>query len=136
MSNSGRQLAFIVADIVGLIAIAILLPLALNHKPVAANVANCAGKPSFSHVVTIQNSVVTPSHTAAFLCDTLTITNLDDITRAIAFGPHENHVAYDGVSERIVAFGQSLKVTLVQAGNFRFHDHIHDEVQGTFTVVN
>jgi uncharacterized membrane protein YukC len=52
----------------------------------------------------------------------------------VAFGLHEHHVPYDGTTEKILIQGQSLTVTLVQAGNFRFHDHWHDQIQGTFTV--
>jgi len=87
-----------------------------------------------NHAVTIQNNVVTPSNTVGSRCETLTITNLDDMQRLIAFGPHEDHVAYDGIKEQAVTKGESLRVTLVQTGTFRFHDHDDDEVQGTFTV--
>jgi hypothetical protein len=86
--------------------------------------------------VTIQNNVVTPSNMVGKRCETLTITNLDNIGRLMAFGPHEDHIAYDGIKEQMLTQGQNLTVTLVQTGNFRFHDHIHDEVQGTFTVNN
>ncbi len=87
-----------------------------------------------NHKVIIRNDVVTPSKTMAPICDTLTITNLDDRRRLVAFGPHEAHVPYDGITERLLDQGQSLTVTLVQVGSFRFHDHIQDEVQGTFVV--
>ncbi|MDB5167671.1 MAG: hypothetical protein JWN26_816 [Candidatus Saccharibacteria bacterium] len=90
------------------------------------------GQPN--HKVVIQNDTVSPSNTVGLRCQTLTITNLDDIQREVAFGPHEGHVAYDGIKEELLTKGQSLTVTLVQTGNFRFHDHEHDEVQGTFTV--
>jgi len=87
-----------------------------------------------NHRVVIQNDTVSPAHTDGNKCDTLTITNQDDVNRLVAFGPHENHVPYDGIKEQELSKGQSLTVTMVQTGNFRFHDHIHDEVQGTFTV--
>lgn len=87
-----------------------------------------------NHTVTIQNDKVIPENTVGTKCDTMTITNRDDAQRLIAFGPHEHHVAYDGVLERVLIKNQSLTVTLVQTGNFGFHDHIHDDVKGTFTV--
>ncbi len=87
-----------------------------------------------NHKVVIQNDRASPSNTVGDRCDTLTITNLDDTQRLIAFGPHEDHVAYDGVKEQFLNKGESLTVTMVQTGNFRFHDHIHDEMQATFTV--
>jgi len=96
----------------------------------------CSSGAHANHRVVIQQGKVTPEHTTAPRCDTLTITNLDSTGRLLAFGPHEHHVPYDGVAERVVSKGQSLTVTLVQAGNFRFHDHLHDEVQGTFTVTS
>lgn len=86
------------------------------------------------HVVTVQNNTVVPDHVAAPRCDRLTIVNKDDVTRLMAFGPHDRHTAYDGVTERLLMKGQSLTVTLDQTGNFRFHDHLDDAVQGTFTV--
>ncbi len=89
---------------------------------------------SVNHKVVIQNDQATPTHTVGSRCDTLTITNLDDENRLMAFGQHSNHVHYDGVEEKLLTKGQSLTVTLVQTGTFLFHDHEHDEVQGTFTV--
>lgn len=93
----------------------------------------CSGKHAV-HEVVIQNNKAVPAHTDGKRCDTLVITNLDDQDRVIAFGPHEHHVAYDGISERYLNQGGTFRVTLVQPGNFRFHDHIDDVVQGTFTV--
>lgn len=87
-----------------------------------------------THKVLIRDDKVIPSHTTGSLCGTLTIVNLDSEVRLLAFGVHDKHQPYDGIGEKVLRRGQSLTVTLVQAGNFRFHDHIHDEVQGTFTV--
>jgi hypothetical protein len=87
-----------------------------------------------SHVVTVENSVVTPDHTVAAKCDTLTIKNLDNVDRMMAFGVHEMHTAYDGVEEHELMANQEFTVTLIQTGSFKFHDHMHDEVAGTFQV--
>jgi hypothetical protein len=89
-----------------------------------------------NHQVVMRDDMVTPEHTAAPLCDTLTITNEDNLNRLVAFGPHDHHTPYDGVTARLLTSGQSLTVTLNQTGNFRFHDHLHDTVQGTFTVTD
>ena len=64
----------------------------------------------------------------------LTFKNIDPTTREIAFGPHAQHVPYDGVAERILSQGQSFTITLNQTGNFQWHDHVHDDLTGTFTV--
>jgi hypothetical protein len=86
------------------------------------------------HVITIQHGVLSPAHTLGNLCDRLTVRNLDDTPRLIAFGKHIHHQAYDGVSERMLQQGQSVTVTLNQAGTFIVHDHLHDEATGDFTV--
>ena len=87
-----------------------------------------------THYVTITGSAMVPQHTTGQLCDKLTITNQDDVLRLIAFGPHEHHIAYDGITEQVLDQNQSLTVMLDQPGNFTFHDHLNDSVQGTFTV--
>jgi hypothetical protein len=86
------------------------------------------------HQVVIQGNQVVPRHTVADRCDTLTITNMDDQDRIVAFGQHDHHEAYDGVTERYLSRNGRFSVTLIQPGNFRFHDHEDDSVQGTFTV--
>lgn len=98
-----------------------------------ANASTCHSK-GINHLATIKNGTVNPTHISGRLCDTLTITNTDDVLRFIAFGLHEEHEPYDGVSEKTIGQGQSFTVTLNQTGSFKFHDHLHDEVAGTFTV--
>lgn len=87
-----------------------------------------------THSVEIKNSQVIPKHTQAKLCDKLEITNLDTTERLMAFGQHEHHTSYDGVTERLLSKGQSVRVTLVATGTYTFHDHENDDVQGSFTV--
>lgn len=87
------------------------------------------------HTVVIRNNAVLPEHTSGKLCDTLTITNQDAKIRLIAFGQHDHHTPYDGTTEKVLDKGQSLSITLDQPGNFLFHDHLDDSVQGTFTVL-
>jgi plastocyanin len=88
------------------------------------------------HRIIIQHNTVQPHHTQATLCDTLTITNEDSKLRILAFGRHEHHQAYDGVTEKRLGDSQSLTVTLNQTGTFTFHDHLQEETQGDFTVVS
>lgn len=87
------------------------------------------------HVAVIKNGSVEPSAITAKHCDTLKIVNEDDVTRAIAFGDHDHHVPYDGVTERLLTRKQSFTVVLDAIGEYHFHDHFHDEVAATFTVV-
>jgi hypothetical protein len=105
----------------------------IESNKAAAAFPKCTGRHAI-HAVVIRNDKVVPSHTEAKRCDTLVITNLDDVPRIMAFGPHENHVAYDGVSEQYLSKDGKFSVTLVQPGNFLFHDHDNPGVQGTFTV--
>ncbi|HKU18947.1 MAG TPA: hypothetical protein VJP80_06805 [Candidatus Saccharimonadales bacterium] len=105
-----------------------------GHKARAASQSvRCTGN-RVTHQVAIANDQVLPVHTTGSICDELRITNKDNVERLVAFGPHEHHVAYDGITSRFLAQGQSLSVTLNKTGTFEFHDHLHDEVAGTFTV--
>lgn len=112
-----------------------MLAIALVPRPLAtASSRQCSGRSGALHTVTIQHNQLDPARVTARLCDRLTITNLDDRQREIAFGQHSRHTAYNGVTERVLGRGDSLTVTLNRAGIFTFHDHLQDEVAGTFTV--
>lgn len=89
---------------------------------------------STHHKVTIQSGTVSPQNTVAKRCETLTITNLDSTRRIMAFGQHDHHITYDGITEDPLIKDQSLTVTLIKTGDFKFHDHANDEVKGTFSV--
>ena len=104
-----------------------------DNKVIQPAVAECQDKGT-AHVVIIQNNSANPQHTSATLCDTLTITNSDNRERLIAFGPHDDHQPYDGITEKVLDKGQDLTITLNQAGTYHFHDHIGDVAQGDFTV--
>jgi hypothetical protein len=99
-----------------------------------ANETSCAQITGAEHRVTIHKARVSPTHTDASLCDKLTITNLDNTSRLMAFGQHDSHKPYHGIEERLLTKGQSFTVKLDHQGNFRFHDHFDDAVQGTFSV--
>ena len=87
-----------------------------------------------THEVTIYHGRIAASHTQARLCDRLTITNEDERLRLIAFGQHNDHQPYDGVTEKVLSQNQSLTITLNQIGTYEFHDHLQDELVGYFTV--
>jgi cytochrome o ubiquinol oxidase subunit IV len=87
-----------------------------------------------NHKVTISNGKVTPLHTDAHLCDTLTFINEDNTVRDIAFGPHPEHQNYAGVSEVTVRKGYPKTITLGQSGSQIFHDHLEETVTGNFNV--
>ncbi|MEK7594563.1 MAG: hypothetical protein AAB436_02930 [Patescibacteria group bacterium] len=105
-----------------------------DHYLTAKSVTTDCKSEGKQHRVAIKNDIVTPQHTEASLCDSLTITNQDAHIRLIAFGQHDKHVAYDGVTETVLGKGQSLTLELNQAGTYRFHDHDNEATAGDFTV--
>ena len=100
-----------------------------------ANSDICKGISSTNHKVIFQGDYASPQITLGKLCDTITFTNLSNETREISFGPHEQHVAYDGIAEKYLNLNQSFTINLVKTGTYDFHDHIHDSALGNFIVV-
>jgi plastocyanin len=96
--------------------------------------ARCSSVMQPVHEVIIKNDQAVPDKITALQCDTLEFVNEDSGIILMAFGPHEHHISYDGVSERALGPGQSFSVKLVQVGTFHFHNHITDGAQGNFTV--
>lgn len=132
MFRSAWLVIIALASAAGVVTASIYLADTLSTK--TTGLKSCGSTHGTSHLVIIRQGVADPYNTVARRCDSLTITNLDGTNRLVAFGIHEKHARYDGIEERLLGQGGSLKVNLVQTGNFRFHDHLHDEVQGTFSV--
>lgn len=128
-----NRLGYIIAAtiVAGVLVFGVAIILQQNNSSANAPCATVDGK---THEVVIRNSTVSPADLTAKRCDKLVIINRDTITRVMAFGDHDRHVAYDGIEEQKLAKGQSLTVTLDRVGSFHFHDHLHDEVEGYFTV--
>ena len=78
---------------------------------------------------TFDNTVIT-----AKKCDTLTITNKDVKTRVITFGEHDDHKAYDDVTQRKLLKDESFTLTLNETGSFVVHDHEDQKVEAKFFV--
>ncbi len=93
----------------------------------------CQGQHA-SHKITIKNGQVSPLHTDARKCDTLTFINEDDAAREITFGTHPQHGVYAGEAELAVRKGRAKSITLSEAGTYQFHDHLQPETAGDFTV--
>ena len=134
MKTSTKRIA-ISLGIIGLTAIiAATYSIATNYLGKDKVTVSPCGSPKVIHFVVIEHGKVKPEHTETNRCDKLSIVNKDNVLRLVAFGQHDHHIEYDGVSEKALTLNQQLTITLDHAGNFRFHDHLHDEVQGTFTV--
>jgi cytochrome o ubiquinol oxidase subunit IV len=86
------------------------------------------------HKVTIENGIVSPSHTDARKCDRLEFTNADGSLRTIVFGPKDHLETYGG--EESLSLPQGLGQTLIlnQMGTHTFHDNLHEPTAGDFTV--
>ncbi len=87
-----------------------------------------------SHIVTISDGKVSPSHTYARRCDTLSFVNEDKKEREMVFGSHPAHGSYGGIFEVMVNKGHPETITLNEAGEFNFHDHLAPDVTGHFSV--
>ncbi len=87
-----------------------------------------------NHKVIIADGKASPLHTDAQLCDTITFISQDTILHLIGFGGHPVHDSYAGQDDLDVRKGHNYTLTLNQAGTYQFHDHLHPEVVGSFTV--
>lgn len=87
-----------------------------------------------NHKITIKYGQVSPLYTVASKCDTLTFINEDNELLDIAFGEHPNHDAYAGKTDLLVREGQNKTITLSESGTYEFHNHLHEETAGSFTV--
>lgn len=137
--SKGAKTALIILGVVVLSAAAIPFAIWVTHTQTAQHEnarRRCeeATLKSRTHHVVIEGGKVSPEHTAARLCDRLIITNLDGNERLIAFGQHDKHVSYNGVSEKFLRQNQSFEVELIFPGNYLFHDHEDESVGGTFGV--
>ncbi len=134
--NSAVKIGLVIVGVVALMGLTIwgaIWVSNIDNRKAAAQFPPCTGSHAV-HKFVIQNDKMVPAHTKAARCDTLIITNMDDRPRIIAFGKHDKHVAYDGVTERYLSPEGEFDVTLIQPGTFLFHDHNQEEVAGTFTV--
>ena len=87
-----------------------------------------------NHRVTIKDGMVSPLHTEANRCDTLTFIDEDSVSREIAFGAHIAHEPYAGNLEIPIRRGMPKTITLSESGTYRFHDHLQEQTAGDFTV--
>ena len=105
----------------------------LTSRSASADSTECTAK-QIDHIVTIENDQMKPNRVETAFCDKLTIINKDGRLRSIAFGEHDKHISYDGVSEAILAQNKSLTIDLNKPGYFIFHDHYQQSVRATFLV--
>ncbi len=127
-------LAYAPILIFGVLGVVIFLVISASIRSARQPVGVSCSRVGVNHSVVINDDKLDQPIIHGVLCDTLTITNQDDRIRLIAFGTHDHHVPYDGVTEQYLTHDQSLTVVFDQPGHFIFHDHLNDAVKGTFYV--
>jgi cytochrome o ubiquinol oxidase operon protein cyoD len=104
------------------------------HQVDGKQAGTCSGEGGVDHKIVLKKDAVSPHHTDAHLCDTISITTEGDATRAVMFGTHEQLETYAGETGETVRSGHSKQFVLTEAGLFQFHDHAQPEISGDFTV--
>lgn len=128
---------FWILGVVILVGSIVFLALSLSGNYLASKRAKTGvdcQKVGTEHFVEAKDNRMQPENTDTKLCDKITITNKDDKLRRIAFGVHDEHIAYNGVIEKILRKDQSFTVVLNESGEFTFHDHLQEETSAQFTV--
>ena len=127
-----KQKSLVLLSLATIVIAGLLVSIAFAGRDKAQD-TTCASTGS-NHKVVIENDTLSPNDITAARCDTITITNLDSKVREIGFGEHDKHVAYDGITERILGKGEHFSITLQQMGRFFYQDHFQDDVEGYFSV--
>ena len=105
-----------------------------RHDHAAPAVAACAPSPRHTIILTYTASRFTPAVLTAQRCDILVLANQGATEVELAFGPHDHHLPYPGITDEPVAPGKSQSLVLSQAGTFGLHDHVHDQAEAQLTV--
>lgn len=91
-----------------------------------------------NHQIIISNGTPEPRKVQAELCDTLSFTNKDSVTREVSFGTATMPVTYAGETEISVRKGKSETITLNQEGTYSYfitmEEHGGHKLKGSFTV--
>lgn len=125
--------SFVFFAAIVVVGISLYLSGSLSGK--TANSKAC-GSGYAKHSIVIKQDKPYPTLTYARKCDKLTITNLDNKARLMAFGKHDHHIEIDGVEQRYLNQGENFSVILAETGTYTIHDHYQDEVQAKFVVSN
>jgi cytochrome o ubiquinol oxidase operon protein cyoD len=88
-----------------------------------------------TYKMTITDDGIVPNSIVARHCDRLTFINESSrSTRYIMFGSFEEPKAYGGEDMISVPSRRPKTIILNETGTHQFHDHMYDNVTGTFTV--
>lgn len=87
-----------------------------------------------NYQVVIMDGKATPNRTYAHVCDTLTFTNKDNLTRVIVFRGATGQSTYAGETSVTLAKATSSTITLSETGSYQFYDQPQNTVSGEFIV--
>src|SRR4051812_14399468 len=99
--------------LVGLMVVAGLMVVLAYRQLPYAGLSRCHSQ---EYQAVIEHDQIQPATVTAQVCDQLTITNRDHKTRLIAFGLHQHHQSYDGITERLLLPSESFTIELNQVG--------------------
>ena len=84
--------------------------------------------------IIIKHNTFIPQQVTVSRCDRVVFINQDSIYHQPALGKHPEHILYAGFEEQLLSFGQTNGFVVHTAGTLPFHDHLHEDVQGTISV--
>lgn len=87
-----------------------------------------------NHQIMVEDDRITPVHTTAHRCDTLTFITGDGKTHHIMFGTLDDPKDYAGEDLLLIRKGRNKTITLTETGAWQFHNHLHPETTGRFSV--
>lgn len=104
-------------------------------QPAPTSTAGAPPAASTAHTVVMKDDVYTPGTFTVKKGDTVTFRNDGGIPQWPASAVHPTHLIYPEFDPRVgIAPGASWSFTFTKAGVWRWHDHIHAQVNGTITV--
>lgn len=124
------------------VALATLYVLLLMHGPhahtpaaaVSGNQPEC--RVTGMTIPVAITGVSNPAIISAKRCDILIFSNGSSKHVDIAFGPHEEHYPYPGLTSDPLKPGQSSSLVLTKTGSYPIHEHITDVLIARITINN
>lgn len=133
-SDKRTQLILSINGIVILLSLGAIGYALASHRPADAGSATACTKPGQGYYLTVDHDKLSEDQLTVRRCDTITITNTDDLTYWFNFGPHSHHIQYPGFEPTLQHGHSSVTITAVQTGSYLVHDHLRDTAELHLTV--
>lgn len=85
-------------------------------------------------LVNIDDQKFRPEKSELKVCDKIVFKNAGTKYHQPAFGDHPIHLIYPGFNEKALKAGESNELVMSAFGEFKIHDHIYEEIEGSITV--